>query len=145
MKLRVLDAMGDALGLVKKSDLGGATALIRKALSGETARGDERRRSRSAHRQAAKVIPLPRAPPVGRDSARSARPADQPPGRPDAPERGPTPDLGERFLKRTYAAPRARSTTGSMSRPITKGGSWRLCSCCTAARRTRKISRSARR
>ena len=37
MKLRVLDVMNEALGLVKKSDLGGATALIRKALSGETA------------------------------------------------------------------------------------------------------------
>jgi hypothetical protein len=37
MKYRVLDVMNDALGLVKKSDLRGATALIRKALSGETA------------------------------------------------------------------------------------------------------------
>ena len=37
MKYRVLDVMNEALGLVKKSDLGGATALIRKALSGETA------------------------------------------------------------------------------------------------------------
>jgi hypothetical protein len=36
MKYRVLDVMGDVLGLVKKSDLGGATALLRKALSGET-------------------------------------------------------------------------------------------------------------
>ena len=41
MKYRVLDVMNDALGLVKKSDLGGATALIRKALSGETAREGE--------------------------------------------------------------------------------------------------------
>ena len=41
MKLRVLDVMNEALGLVKKSDLGGATALIRKALSGETATEDE--------------------------------------------------------------------------------------------------------
>ena len=37
MKLRVLEVMNDALGLVKKSDLSGATALIRKALSGEPA------------------------------------------------------------------------------------------------------------
>ena len=48
MKLRVIDVMNEALGLVKKSDLGGATALIRKALSGETAPEGESRRFESA-------------------------------------------------------------------------------------------------
>ncbi len=54
MKSRVLDVMGDVLGLVKKSDLGGATALLRKALSGETAPEDEaaiRKRPLTVHRR----------------------------------------------------------------------------------------------
>src|SRR6202012_334376 len=42
MKPRLLDAMGDALSLVRKSDLAGATALLRKALSGEPTEGSER-------------------------------------------------------------------------------------------------------
>ena len=72
MKYRVLDVMNEALGLVKKSDLGGATALIRKALSGETAPGGRGRRCESAaspsigegHSAAA-------TPSVGRNLARS--------------------------------------------------------------------------
>ena len=146
MKYRVLDVMNDALGLVKKSDLGGATALIRKALSGETAPEGESGDPRSAaspsigegHSAAA-------AAPAGRNLARSSRPADHAarPARCARPEAAP--DLGERFLKRAYrGAARARSTIGSMSRPITRGESWRWCSCCMAARKTRKISRSAR-
>ena len=72
MKLRVLDVMNEALGLVKKSDLGGATALIRKALSGETAPGRRERRFDSAPSpsigEGHSVSPTP---PVGRDPARS--------------------------------------------------------------------------
>ena len=51
MKSRVIDVMGDALGMVRNSDLGGATALIRKALSGEGANGPRAIRafSRSLH------------------------------------------------------------------------------------------------
>ena len=41
MKPRFLDAMGEALSLVSKSNLAEATALIRKALSGEESRGGE--------------------------------------------------------------------------------------------------------
>ena len=60
MKLRVLDVMNEALGLVKKSDLGGATALIRKALSGEGAPAGENGDSNARPpRPSAKVIPLP--------------------------------------------------------------------------------------
>ena len=66
MKLRVLDVMNEALGLVKKSDLGGATALIRKALSGETAPEGETGDSKAPPpRPSAKVIPLPPRRPLG--------------------------------------------------------------------------------
>ena len=63
MKLRVLEVMNDALGLVKKSDLSGATALIRKALSGEPA--EESESESKPHRPSAKVIPLPPRRPLG--------------------------------------------------------------------------------
>jgi poly(hydroxyalkanoate) depolymerase family esterase len=106
MKSRVFDVMGDVLGLVKKSDLGGATALIRKALSGETAPEGESGETRTPPRRAsAKVIPLPPRRPLGETlRALRVRPV-MPPGLPDAPEPGPTPDFGERFLKRTYSGP----------------------------------------
>ena len=76
MKLRVLDVMNEALGLVKKSDLGGATALIRKALSGETAPAGEAGDSKAplpVHRRRSFRCPTP---PVGRNPARSSRPAN---------------------------------------------------------------------
>jgi poly(hydroxyalkanoate) depolymerase family esterase len=104
MKHRVLDVMNEALGLVRKSDLGGATALIRKALSGEAAprSGDL---DAPAHRPSAKVIPLAPRRPLGETlRALRLRPI-MPPGAPEAPEPGPAPDLGERFLKRTYSGP----------------------------------------
>jgi poly(hydroxyalkanoate) depolymerase family esterase len=98
--------MGDVLGLVKKSDLGGATALIRRALSGEPATEGEVGDAKSpSPRPSAKVIPLPPRRPLGETlRALRARPI-MPPGLPDAPEPGPAPDLGERFLKRTYRGP----------------------------------------
>ena len=106
MKLRVLDVMNDALGLVKKSDLGGATALIRKALSGGIAPGGESGETKAQPRQpSAKVIPLPPRRPLGETlRALRVRPI-MPPGLPDAPTPGPAPDFGERFLKRTYSGP----------------------------------------
>src|ERR1700729_1948730 len=106
MKYRVLDVMNDALGLVKKSDLRGATALIRKALSGETAtEGGAGDAKAPSPRPSAKVIPLPPRRPLGETlRALRVRPI-MPPGLPDAPETGPAPDFGERFLKRTYSGP----------------------------------------
>jgi poly(hydroxyalkanoate) depolymerase family esterase len=105
MKYRVLDVMNDALGLVKKSDLRGATALIRKALSSETApageAGDEKAQP---HRPSAKVISLPPRRPLGETlRALRARPS-MPPAAPVSPPE-PAPDLGERFLKRAYRGP----------------------------------------
>jgi poly(hydroxyalkanoate) depolymerase family esterase len=106
MKYRVLDVMNDALGLVKKSDLGGATALIRKALSGETApEGEAGDAKAPSPRRSAKVIPLPPRRPLGETlRALRVRPI-LPPGLPEAPEPSPAPDLGERFLKRAYHGP----------------------------------------
>jgi poly(hydroxyalkanoate) depolymerase family esterase len=106
MKYRVLDVMNEALGLVKKSDLGGATALIRKALSRETAPGDDIGDSNAPpSRPSAKVIPLPPRRPLGETlRALRVRPI-VPPSLPDAPEPQPAPDLGERFLRRAYRGP----------------------------------------
>ena len=146
MKLRVLDVMNDALGLVNKSDLGGATALIRKALSGEAPADESGDPKARPPRPSAKVIPLPPRRPLGETLRALAAPADH--FRPARPKR---PSPSRRRISANdssgarIAGPRARSTTGSMSRPITSGGSWRWCSCCMAARRTRKISRLARR
>jgi len=107
MKLRVLDVMGDALSLVRQSDLIGATAVIRKALSGEPAEsgaGDQKARP---HPLSGKVIPLPPRRPLGETlRALRARPAvPPPPVRPPEAE----PELGERFLKRAY-----RGAAGSL-------------------------------
>ena len=106
MKLRVLDVMNEALGLVKKSDLGGATALIRKALSGEPAtEGDAGDSTAPPPRPSAKVIPLAPRRPLGVTlRALRMRPVISP-GAPEAPEPTPAPDLGERFLKRAYHGP----------------------------------------
>ena len=83
MKLRVLEVMNDALGLVKKSDLSGATALIRKALSGEPA--EESESESKPHRPSAKVIPLPPRRPLGETLRALRAPADHPAGAPDPP------------------------------------------------------------
>ena len=98
MKLRVLEVMNDALGLVKKSDLSGATALIRKALSGEPA--EESESESKPHRPSAKVIPLPPRRPLG-ETLRALR--ARPPVPPAPAPREVEPDLGERFLRRTYS------------------------------------------
>ena len=106
MKLRVLDVMNEAMGLVKKSDLGGATALIRKALSGDAAPEAEAGDPKAPPpRPSAKVIPLPLRRPLGETlRALRVRPMISP-GAPETPEPTPAPDLGERFLKRSYHGP----------------------------------------
>jgi len=83
MKPRLLDAVGEALSLVRQSNLAEATALLRRALSGEE--------------------------PQDRDSAPVPRlllapgPAVAPPNA--APETEPAHYFGERFLKRVYRGP----------------------------------------
>jgi poly(hydroxyalkanoate) depolymerase family esterase len=110
MKPRLLDAMGDALSLVKKSDLAGATALIRKALSGAAANGAESDLEVQPQRRPSSAIAPPARRPLGEVlRALRARPI-VPPNLPDAPEPEPAPELGERFLSRTY-----RGVAGSLN------------------------------
>jgi poly(hydroxyalkanoate) depolymerase family esterase len=106
MKLRVLDVMSDALSLVRQSDLIGATAVIREALSGETAESDSGELKARPRPPSGKIIPLPRRP-LG-ETLRALR--DRPPI-PLAPAPLPEtePELGERFLKRAY-----RGAAGSL-------------------------------
>ena len=104
MKPRLLDAMGDALSLVRKSDLAGATALIRKALSGAGAKGSESGPVAQPQRPASAYAPAARRPLGETLRALRIRPMI-PPSAPEAPAPGPTPDLGERFLRRVYRGP----------------------------------------
>ena len=89
MKYRVLDVMSEALGLVKKSDLGGATALSARLCPASPRREARRQLEAPPHRPSAKVIrcrPAVRwakpCAPCG--SGRSSRRA-----RPKRPNRGP--------------------------------------------------------
>ncbi len=105
MKNRVLDVMNEAMGLMKKSDLGGATALIRKALSGGAApEGESGGSAAPPPRPSAKVISLPLRRPLAETlralRARPILPPDAPVPSPDT-----APELGERFLKRSYSGP----------------------------------------
>jgi len=103
MKYRVLDVMNDALGLVKKSDLVGATALIRSALSGEPAPDAENSDLDAGRPPMATILPPPRRPLGETLRALRARPFP-PPADPVSPPE-PPPELGERFLKRAYRGP----------------------------------------
>ena len=103
MKPRLIDAMGEALSLVRQSNLAEAAALLQRALAGEA---PERRESGPGARP-----PLPPGPafappprrPLG-DVLRALRQRPvMPPGARPAP--GPAPDFGERFLKRVYRGP----------------------------------------
>jgi poly(hydroxyalkanoate) depolymerase family esterase len=103
MKHSVLDVMGEALNLVRRSDLAGATAVIRKALAGEEASGRPGGPEARPERAPGGVL----APPPHRHlgevlRALRTRPA-MPPGA--EPERKPAHDFGERFLKRVYRGP----------------------------------------
>ena len=109
MKPRLLDAMGDALSLVRNSDLAGATALIRKALSGEPAKGSENDPKAKPQPPASAYAPVARRPLGETLRALRIRPMI-PPSAPEAPAPDPKPDFGERFLRRSY-----RGTAGSLS------------------------------
>ena len=110
MKPRLLDAMGDALSLVRKSDLAGATALLRKALSGEAARGGESDlKVQPQQSPGSAYAPAGRRPLGETLRALRIRPI-MPPSAPDAPEPEPATELVERFLRRTY-----RGVAGSLN------------------------------
>jgi poly(hydroxyalkanoate) depolymerase family esterase len=109
MKPRGLDIMGDALNLVRKSDLAGATAIIRRALSGEAPANENGEPNGRPDPASAKALPPPARRSLGETlRALRARPPF-PPAAP-VPPPGPKPDLGERFLRRTY-----RGAAGSLA------------------------------
>jgi poly(hydroxyalkanoate) depolymerase family esterase len=103
MKPRFLDAMGEALNLVHKSNLAEATALVRKALSGGETDAEPERPSAPtfappARRPLSEVLRALRArPPLLPEVA-------------DAPEVQPPQDFGERFVSRTF-----RGAAGSLN------------------------------
>jgi poly(hydroxyalkanoate) depolymerase family esterase len=103
MKPHLIDAMGEALSLVRQSNVAEATALLRKALSGEAAQG------RETVSEAPAVLPprLAVAPPVRRPLGEILRDLRAKPTMPPVPasELQPAHAFGERFLKRVYRGP----------------------------------------
>ena len=78
MKPRFLDAMGEALSLVRKSNLAEATALIRKALAGEESSGGESDPEALPHARveaptSGEIRALPRRPPFRARRSRARR------------------------------------------------------------------------
>ena len=111
MKPRGLDIMGDALSLVRKSDLAGATAIIRRALSGEAPANESGEPKARPDPASAKALPPPARRSLGETlRALRARPPFPPAAPVPPPEAEPAPDLGERFLRRTY-----RGAAGSLA------------------------------
>ena len=127
MRSRLLDAMGDALALVRKSNLAEATALLQTALSG----GETRPRKADPQFVARGLAAPTHAPPARRplgEVLRALRAKRPVPPAPDHEADGPSPHaFDEKFLRESIAASGARSTTGSMSRPITGERTSRWC------------------
>jgi poly(hydroxyalkanoate) depolymerase family esterase len=99
----LLDAMGEALGLVRQSNLVEATAVLRRALSGEALQGQESASDGRPFLSARPAFAPPLRRPLGEVlRALRAQPA-MPPG--TAPEAEPTHAFGKRFLKRVYRGP----------------------------------------
>jgi poly(hydroxyalkanoate) depolymerase family esterase len=110
MKPRLLDAMGEALALVRKSNLAEATAVLREALSGRPARGEKNETEAEPERSlAAALAPLARRP-LGEVLRALREPSTVPPDRVDAPETEPAHEFGERFTSRAY-----RGAAGSLN------------------------------
>jgi poly(hydroxyalkanoate) depolymerase family esterase len=105
MKPRLLDAMGEALSLVKQSNLAEATALLRRALSGEEPQGrDSAPSAQPLLPPAPDFAPPPRRPLGETLRALRARPSFAP-AAPAIPQAEPPHEFGERFLKRVYRGP----------------------------------------
>jgi poly(hydroxyalkanoate) depolymerase family esterase len=103
MKPRLLDAMSEALSLVRQSNLVEATAVLRQALAGEAPQGDD-----SASGALAPLPPGPTdAPPPRRPLGEVLRALRAKPATPSgaAPKPKPAHAFGERFLKRVYRGP----------------------------------------
>jgi len=103
MKPRLIDAMGEALSLVKQSNLTEATALLRRALTGEPAQDLDSASEASPRLLPGPAFAAPPRRPLGEVlRALRARPATSPG---PAPEAEPAVEFGERFLKRVYRGP----------------------------------------
>jgi poly(hydroxyalkanoate) depolymerase family esterase len=103
MKPHLIDAMGEALNLVRQSNLAEATALLRQALSGEAPQDRESASDARPRRPPQPAFaPSPRRPLGEVLRALGARPPI-PPGA--APEAEPAHAFGERFLKRVHRGP----------------------------------------
>jgi poly(hydroxyalkanoate) depolymerase family esterase len=103
MKPSLIDAMGEALSLVRQSNLAEATALLRRALSGEAPQDhDSASAARPTLPPGPALAPPPRRPLGEVLRALRAKPA-MPPGA--APDLQPARAFGERFLKRVYRGP----------------------------------------
>jgi poly(hydroxyalkanoate) depolymerase family esterase len=109
MKLRLLDAIGDAMNLVKKSNVLEATALLRKALSGGGANSGGGDSAGSSSSPAQTFVPPPRRR-LGDvlHVLRDARSIVQ--RHSFAPETAQTEALDERFISRNF-----RSAAGSLN------------------------------
>jgi poly(hydroxyalkanoate) depolymerase family esterase len=103
IKPRLIDAMGEALSLVRQSNLPEATALLRRALSGEATQGrDSVSDSRPQLPPGPAFAPPPQRP-LGEVLRALRAKSAMPPGA--APGTEPAHDFGERFLKRVYRGP----------------------------------------
>ncbi len=95
----MLDAMGDALNLVRRSNLAEATAALRTALSGEAARGYGDQEAPPTLQRDFALAPAVRRPLGEVVRALRARP-----GGAKAPETAPH-DFDDKFVKRAYRGP----------------------------------------
>ena len=103
MKPGIMDAMDEALSLVRQSNLAEATALLRRALSGEAAEArDSDLDARAPLPPASAIAPPPRRPLGEVLRALRARPAT-PPGA--ARKAQPALAFGEQFQKRVHRGP----------------------------------------
>jgi len=120
MKPNVLGFVGEALNLVRKSDLAGATEVIRKALSGEEARSRAGVPEVRPHRPTARVG----TPGVRRSLGETLRVLRVQPSFPPAarvvPLAEPPNEFDQRFVRRTYRGP-AGSLSYRLYLPVDHG------------------------
>jgi poly(hydroxyalkanoate) depolymerase family esterase len=103
VKPRLLDAMGEALSLVRQSNLAEATVLLRRALSREEVRDSDPDTEPQSPPDSGPDLPVRR--PLGEIlRALRVQPAT-PPAAPPAPEDEPGGAASERFARRVYRGP----------------------------------------
>jgi poly(hydroxyalkanoate) depolymerase family esterase len=110
MKPRLLDAMGEALALVRKSNLADATAVLREALSSRPASGEKNETGAEPQRPSVPAFAPKARRPLGEVLRALRETSPVPPDRADAPETEPAHEFGERFASRAY-----RGAAGSLN------------------------------